>query len=311
MKGFLSFLRLIRWPNLFFIVLTQILFRAIIFPYVYRYNDSGIYSIKLTYPIFWWLVGSSVCIAAAGYIINDYFDVNIDQVNKSLRVIVGKHINRRLAILLHALFSLMGLLGSMYVGYLLRNPYIPIFNLLAILLLVFYSTTFKKKLLVGNVIISLLTAWVVWVLTLAEFRPSLIYDPAWHRLLKLSFLYGGFAFVTSLIREAIKDMEDMSGDAKYDCTTMPIVWGLPASKVYAGVWISVLCGLTAAIIIYISFYGWWLGAGYSILLVLVPLLLILRKLYKSNTAAQFHQLSNRLKWVMLTGILSMIFFNFG
>lgn len=311
MTGLFSFFRLVRWPNLIFIALTQILFRAFIFPFVYRRSPFGIYQIQLSYPIFWLLVASSLCIAAGGYIINDYFDVNIDRVNKSSKVIVGKHINRRWAILLHALFSLIGLLGSVYAGNLLGNIYIPLFNLVAIILLVLYSTTFKKKLLIGNIIISLLTAWVIWVLTVAEFRQNMIFEATWQRLLKLSLLYGGFAFITSLIREAIKDMEDMSGDAKYNCTTMPIVWGLPASKAYAGVWIIVLCGLTVAIVVYFSTYGWWIAAVYAVLLVLLPLLWILRGLYWARTAVDFHQLSTLVKWVMLAGILSMVFFNFG
>ncbi len=93
----------------------------------------------------WFL--ASVCIAAAGYIINDYFDENIDQVNKSSKVIVGKFIKRRSAIVLHAFLSFIGLALSIYIGYKLRNVFIPLFNFLAINFLLIYSSTFKKKIL--------------------------------------------------------------------------------------------------------------------------------------------------------------------
>lgn len=309
MKAISAFFRLIRWPNLLFIVLTQMLFRYFILPFVYQNGHEGYESIKLSGYLFFLLVAASVFIAAAGYIINDYFDVNIDLVNKQSKVIIGIFIKRRAAILLHALLSLTGLGLSTYVGYALHNYYIPFFNLLSVLILWFYSTTFKKKLLIGNILISLLTAWVILVLTVAEYRfrisPS---DFIWQRLLKLSFVYAGFAFIISLIREVIKDIEDIEGDLRYGCTTMPIVWGLPVSKVFAGVWIVVLTGILAAIQIYVIQLGWWISALYSLIAIIIPLLWVLRKLYVANTTAQFHQLSNAVKLIMLAGILSMIFF---
>ena len=95
MKAFAAFFKLIRWPNLLFIALTQMLFRYFVLPFVYLEGHPGYEEIKLTQSLFFSLVFASVCIAAAGYIINDYFDVNIDQINKSSKVIVGVYINRR------------------------------------------------------------------------------------------------------------------------------------------------------------------------------------------------------------------------
>ncbi|MDQ6890081.1 MAG: geranylgeranylglycerol-phosphate geranylgeranyltransferase [Bacteroidota bacterium] len=304
-----AFFKLVRWPNLVFVALTQVLFRYFILHFVYHSPSPGNVSIKLNQPLFFLLVIASVCIAAAGYIINDYFDVNIDLVNKPSKLIVNRYIKRRWAIVLHIIISFIGFALSMYIGYKLWNFYIPFFNLFAILLLWFYSTTFKKKLLIGNILISLLTAWVILVLTLAEYRfqisPRFI---EWRRLLKVSFIYGGFAFVISLIREVIKDMEDLPGDAKYGCRTMPIVWGLQVSKVFAGVWIVVLACCVALIQIYVIQLGWWLSAVYSLVAIILPLLWVLRKLYEAKTPAEFHRLSTAVKIIMLTGILSMIFF---
>ena len=309
MKSLLNFIKLIRSPNLIFILLTQVLFRYCIIPFAYHQPHFEQGDIKLSTSLFFILTAASLLIAAGGYIINDYFDVNIDMVNKSSRVIIGKSINRRKAILLHALLSITGLILTGYVSYHLKNYYLLFFNFLAVILLITYSTTFKKKLLIGNVLIAALTAWVILVLTVAEFHFTLTtYNSSWQRLLKLSFIYSAFAFISTLIREAIKDMEDLPGDRKYKCTTMPIVWGVPATKVYSGVWLVVLTGLVLLIQVYVLQMGWWVSALYSIILLVVPLIWVIRKLYESNTSADFHKLSSAMKYIMLAGILSMIFF---
>jgi 4-hydroxybenzoate polyprenyltransferase len=309
MKAIAAFFRLVRWPNLLFIVITQVLFRYFILPFVYLEGHEGYERIKLNTSLFCLLVLASVCIAGAGYIINDYFDVNIDQVNKSSKVIIGRFIKRRWAIVFHALLSFVGLVLSIYVGYRLRNALIPLFNFFAIFLLLIYSTTLKKKLLIGNILISLLTAWVILVMTLAEYRFRISpQDIVWQRLLKLSFIYAGFAFIISLVREVVKDMEDMEGDMRYGCTTMPIVWGLPVSKVFTGVWIVVLAAMVAVIQIYVIQLGWWFPALYSVVAIIIPLIWVLRKLYRANTPEQFHQLSTAIKMIMFAGIISMVFF---
>jgi 4-hydroxybenzoate polyprenyltransferase len=310
MNPLAAFFRLIRWPNLVFISLTQILFYYLILPFVYSRNifPSSPY---LTQTHFFVLVTASICIAAAGYIINDYFDLNIDQVNKPEKLIIGKYIKRRWAIMFHVLLSFFGFILSCYVAWHINNIYIPFFNLLSILALWFYSTTFKKKILIGNVLISFLTAWVILIITIAEYQYSVgIPGNSFiaSRLLKVSFIYAGFAFVISLIREVVKDMEDIDGDAKYGCKTMPIVWGIPASKVFAGVWLVVLIADVAVIQFYVMHLGWWLSAVYSFTLIIFPLIQIIKKLFAAQTTVDFRHLSHVIKFVMLTGILSMIFF---
>lgn len=309
MNPLAAFLKLIRWPNLFFIAFTQVLFFYCVIPFVYRVKEavslpalSGIY--------FSLIVVASVCIAAAGYIINDYFDLNIDMVNKPSKLIIEKYIKRRWAIIFHLTLSIAGFIISCYVGYKIRNIYIPFFNLISIALLWFYSTTFKKKLLIGNVIISLLTAWVILILTVEEYtrlsgENNIIIVS---RLIKLSILYSGFAFIISLIREVIKDMEDLQGDAKYRCRTMPIVWGIPVSKVFTAVWLAMLIGAILVLQFYVLQLGWWLSAGYSLIFIIAPLVWIFVKLYASNVSSDYHVLSTAVKLVMFTGILSMIFF---
>jgi 4-hydroxybenzoate polyprenyltransferase len=311
MKLIAAFFRLVRWLNLLFIALTQVLFQyCIVIPAFEGSNSSP----ALSNIQFVLLILSSVFIAAGGYIINDYFDINIDRINKPGKLVVEKLIKRRWAIFWHLLLSITGIVLSFYVGWKIRNILLAPANILCVLLLWFYSTTFKKKLLIGNVLISLLSAWVVIVLLFCE-SPRFAFSRttegelyALKRVFKLAFLYGGFAFVISLVREVIKDIEDMQGDLKYGCRTMPIVWGVAVSKMFAAIWIVILIAVLGILSMYILSLRWWWSALYCFVLIIGPLVHILRKLFRAETPADFHQLSKWVKWIMFTGILSMIFF---
>ena len=322
MKLLIAFLRLVRWPNLLFIVLTQFLFYyCIIVPSLPAdyYINSSIH--PFTTHVFYWLVAASVLIAAGGYIINDYFDIDIDRVNKPRKVIIDRYIKRRWTIVWHLVLTTTGVAISFYVSS-KTSIFVVIGNITCTLLLWVYSTTFKKKLLSGNIIIAALTAWTVLVMyfaTSAIYESVIIMDrlpdvdhtvyAAMSRIYKLAVLFGGFAFIATLVREAIKDMEDIQGDMKYGCKTMPIVWGIPASKVYAGVWLIVLGSASIIIGSYLLHLGWWLAAVYSFLLVL-PSIWLLQKLYAATLAAEYHQLSTVVKLLMLGGILFMLFIRF-
>lgn len=308
MKILAAFFRLIRWPNLLFIALTQVLFEYCIY--------RGIYAPLAETPgelrQFIFLVLASVLIAAAGYIINDYFDLNIDQVNKPGKVVVNVIISRRWVIFWHMCLSLLGLFFTVSALPIAAYWHLVLANFASIILLWFYSTNLKKQLLIGNVLISVLTAWVILVIFFAKYplsiRSLLLADHNEIRFFRFAILYASFAFIISLIREVVKDMEDVEGDRKYGCRTMPILWGMNASKVFVAVWIIVLVAALSVLQIYVIPFGWWHSALYCLLLIILPLLWVLRKLFKAKTPEDFHQLSTAVKLVMFTGILSMFFF---
>ena len=318
MKLFDAFLRLIRWPNLFFIALTQWLFYYCVVNSAYREAGTNFsYNPQLNY-LFYLLMASSVFIAAAGYIINDYFDLQIDVVNKPDKVVVDRVVKRRWAIMWHLILSLAGIILSAYIGYKTGKWIILTANTTCVMLLWFYSTIFKKKLLSGNIIIAALTAWVIVVVyffagaTIINYKGWLtsVYPFNIKRLYKLTILYAGFAFIVSLIREVVKDIEDMYGDAKYECKTMPIEWGIPASKVFTAVWTVVCIASLGILQLYSWQSGWYLVAIYCNVAIILPLILILRKLYQASSPADYHTLSGFIKLVMFTGLLSMVFFKF-
>lgn len=312
MKLISAFFRLVRSVNLLFIAITQVLFYyCVVQPSFRQIGDQPL----LSPPVFFLLVLASVLIAAAGYIINDYFDINIDRINKPGKMVVEKIIKRRWAIVWHWLLSVSGILLSFYAGWKTNHDLLlGIANTVTVILLWFYSTTFKKRLLSGNILISLLTAWVVLILYVVEMERSFwsLVTPeqlkAISRIFKLAVLYGGFAFIISLIRECVKDIEDMPGDQKYSCRTMPIVWGIRATKIFIANWLVVLMVAIAILQFYVVPYRWWYSVTYTMLFILAPLFLIFHRILSANTTAQYHSISNWVKFVMLTGILSLLFF---
>ena len=303
-------MRLIRWPNLFFIALTQALFYyCILVPICIRAGLAPVLSEKILGLV----VAASVLIAAAGYIINDYFDINIDQINKPERQLIGKSISRRWAILWHSLLSFIGVVLSFYAGWKLNLWWIGVANTGCTFLLFVYSTTFKKKFLSGNIIISILTAWSVAITGLAAYdkmyHNGTLFSTLQHaKLLRFTVLYAGFAFIISLIREAIKDIEDLPGDVRFGCRTLPIVGGINAAKTYVVVWLVVLIGVLLIVQFYALQFNWWIAVVYSMLFLIAPLLYIFRQMFRVKTPVEYHRLSSLTKLVMLMGILSMVFF---
>jgi 4-hydroxybenzoate polyprenyltransferase len=303
MQLIVAFFKLVRLPNLFFMALTQVLFQYCIYHKLYKDNipPGDTYS-------FFLLVTASLFIAAAGYIINDYFDINIDEINKPHKMVVDKIISRRWAIAWHFMLSGMGVLLTIFALPFAQKWYLILANLLCVILLWLYSVQFKKSLLTGNIVISLLTAWTILFIFFSKVNLQDAFQPGHQRLFRLAILYAGFAFVISLIREAIKDMEDMPGDQKYGCRTMPIAWGINATKVYIAVWLLVLMAVLLLLQVYILQFQWWFAVAYNVPAIIIPLGIIFLKLKNSYTTAHFHTLSTYAKLVMLTGILSMIFF---
>jgi 4-hydroxybenzoate polyprenyltransferase len=301
-KLIFAFFRLIRWQNLVFIGLTQLLFYFC----VYRSLFSGTHSLNQLF----WIIGASTLIAAAGYIINDYFDLNIDQINKPDKNVINLVISRRWAIAWHLILSLAAIVCTI-LGVSLHKWYIIFANLGCVVLLWLYSTSFKRQLLIGNIVIAVLTSWTVLIIFYAFVPLQEVISTNNSTNIKFfrsAFLYAGFAFIITLIREAIKDMEDIKGDARYGCKTLPIVAGVLTTKVYTLVWTIVLIGALIVLQLYILQFAWWWAIIYSSLLVVLPLFYLALLLLKAKTSENFNRLSVLTKWIMLSGILSMLFF---
>ncbi len=306
LKIVLAFLRLIRWPNLLIIAVTQYFIRWFILKPLLA---TAHFKVQLGLWPFSMLVLSTVLIAAAGYIINDYFDRKTDLINRPGKVIVGRLIRRRAAMFMHLLFTGIGILAGAYVAWSIGKLSLTVVFVFAAGVLWFYSTTYKRQILVGNLVISMLVGIVPLMVLLFEF-PLLVkayhLDVLRYRI-KLDFLvywvatYAGFAFMVNLIREIIKDMEDFEGDAVFGRRTVPIAWGMKTTRwLVIGLIVLVILPLFYLILVHLD--DKW-SYSYILLFIIVPLLLTAAGVYWSNTKQQYHLLSQLIKVVMLTGLL--------
>ena len=311
MNLILQFFKLIRWQNLFFIALTQgLLFfsiaKPVISPYCFFTRELQL--------LFYVLCFSSLLIAAAGYIINDYFDINIDMVNKPQKLVVDNGISRRWAMFFHFIFSLAGILMGFYIGLQTGNWLIGFAHACVALLLWIYSTTLKKRAVSGNVLIALLTAWSLlvvyfFVLLNTDFVVATQFHiEALQKFFRLSLLYAAFAFLITLIREIVKDMEDVEGDRRYGCKTMPIIWGIQVSKIVVTIFMIFLLSLLVLALFYILQYRMWIPSLYNLFFLLIPSVITFKYLQQSQTPADFGKVSQWIKGIMLSGILSMLLF---
>lgn len=276
--------RLVRWPNLAIMLLTLALVRAALL------LPGRPWAGALLAPGFLGLVGAALLVAAAGYVINDYYDVKIDAVNHPPeRLVVGRLLRRRHAMLLHLVLSGVGVLGAAALA-----PLLGAVTLGAALLLWGYSARFKRVALAGNVSIATLTAALVLLpeLQLQTGRPAV-----WG--------YALAAFLLTAVREIVKDVEDMRGDAQHGCRTLPLVWGVVRTKWVAGFFLACLFALVAGAVFQLGREGHWPLAAWLLGLVLAPLAALAQRLARADRRRHFRELSRWCKWVMLAGVLSM------
>jgi 4-hydroxybenzoate polyprenyltransferase len=278
--GLFHFSRLVRWPNLLIIVLTQYICR------IFLIGDSSQWQSYLSDTALFAIGTSTLLVAAAGYIINDYFDVKIDLINKPNRVIIGRYLPRRWAITIHQIFSILGCIIGLWV-----SKWVFLVNVLCVSLLWIYSSYFKKKPLIGNLLVALLSAASLLILT--------AYYP---QNKSLVWLYAGFSFGITLIRELIKDIEDMPGDVSHGCQTLPIVWGVRRSKSLIYVFLLLFTGAMLQSVFLLNNQTLYFIFGFIVLLMAI----LAQRLFRADTQRQYAALSQFCKIIMLIGILSMI-----
>ena len=277
-----GFLRLTRFQNLLIIVLTQ--YTAAIF----LVGPKSQWLAFLSSPTLFLLCSSTVLIAAAGYIINDYYDVKIDYINKPERVIVGRIIKRRIVMVAHSLFNFTGIAIGFYL-----MPRLGFVNFLAAFWLWLYSNQLKRLPFVGNLSVAILTGLSICVLAMYFQRNEL-----------LIYTYALFAFSLTLVREIIKDMEDLKGDATFGCQTLPIIWGVRKTKVLQ----YVLLALFIVLLVVMATEVDKVSLKNFFLLLILPVTYFIIRLARADSRKEFAFLSLYCKLLMLAGVLSMMFF---
>jgi len=327
-----EFFRLIRLPNLCIIALTQLGVRyGLMSPLLHKADAQltklGYENLRVGLLMngfdFFLLVLSTVFIAAAGYIINDYFDTKTDRLNRPERVVVGRTIKRRVAIILHFGFNLLGLLIAIWLAYKAGSWKIAGFQVFSILALWFYSTQLKGQMLAGNILIAFLAALVPITVGVYEFSNgaigyihamNMVVENSGGKLLKyISLLvigYSLFAFMSNLIREIIKDMEDYDGDIEDGRKTLPIVIGISSSRIIALFFIVFTIVLLATVQRLMLNYGLYTVFAYVTFAVQLPLLLLIKTMWNAYERMEFTQASKLSKLIIVAGVFSMLVFRY-
>jgi 4-hydroxybenzoate polyprenyltransferase len=309
----LDFLRLIRYKNLLIIAVTQYLMRYCVVNPILKVSGMELQMDQLHFIL---LVLSSVLITAAGYVINDYFDTGTDMLNRPETVIVGKVINRKMAMLIHILLNIIGIGIGIYLSFRINVIALGAAYLFAPGILWFYSTTYKRQFLVGNMIVAIFTGMVPFIVAL--FEVPLLNQQYKEVLLRLGMNFnsilgwvGGFsffAFLSTLVREIIKDMEDFKGDRAFGRNTLPVVLGIRTSKIIT----ICLVGLNVFSLLYLYFRHLmrtvsgstdYISLAYFVVLVIIPFLVLSVIVIKAENKNQYHRASDLTKIIMLAGIL--------
>jgi 4-hydroxybenzoate polyprenyltransferase len=293
-----ALITIIRLPNLIFIFLTQILVYFQLIKTALPENNILLTGNK---PIL--LALSTTLIAMAGYIINDYFDVKIDEINKPNRVTVELQFKRRWIMAAHILLNLLALYIAAPIAFECNHISLIGIQLLCILYLLAYSAQLKREAFTGNICIAVLTALLV--LTPALYEYHYFKELPFGKYHFYFFVILFFAFTITWLREIAKDLEDLKGDAIQGCNTMPIKYGLRIAKY----WMYSLCISILVVVIFQLFciQNNILYLICTIVFVFIPLCFLLRQIYLSKKQLHFKQLSILIKAITFAGILIIYF----
>ena len=334
MNNIINFMRLIRINNLLLLFILQYLTKYFII-------EELVISSTLSPKNFLYLVISTVSIAAAGYIINDLYDIKIDQLNNKRNVIANGLVSIQTAWILYIILNTIGLYLGVFLAFTINQPWLSLIFLYSVISLWIYSKSMKKAFFFGNIQVSILAALSIINLALFDLLPILNNTNISHHInnniiynLQASFIiilaYGIFSFLLTLIREIIKDIEDVEGDKKQGANTLIIKLGYKKTK-----WVILsLCSIIFLLILSfqylqyslistkfilnhegeqynnIEFWGSNIESIIYTLIIEIILIIFMYKIISSYKKKQFRFLSNLAKFIMLLGILSIPIFSY-
>jgi len=313
LEFFKDIMRLVRWSNLLFLAaLVWVMEKWVATPILVK----AAFGEQLPGYMLLLIILATVLIAAGGYVINDYFDVKIDRINRPDEVIVTRSISKPAAMRLSMILSGIGIACGIAVAVVLKSLTIGILFVLIPGLLWFYSSSYKRLFMIGNLIIALLagvTPIVVAMTNVAvlqlRYETILPYTTLVHDIYAWLGGFALFAFLLTWIREIIKDMQDQMGDRELECHSMPVVWGEKWTKVF----------VTGLIVITLAIIGhlWWhilpfptawtnLSTRYIALGIVTPLLCSVWLLWSAKIPSDYKICQQVVKFTMLIGMLYSI-----
>jgi len=290
---FKHFFQLIRFKNLLLLAFVQLLFWI-------HFNDNFTTTINIIQFIL--LTTTTIFLAAAGNVINDFFDIEVDKINKPNKVLVGNVISKKKTLHLYYFLNFFGIISGISLAIINDKTNYGLIFIIISILLYFYSKSFKKIALLGNLIVSIFIAFSI---LLIQLFPSihLISVESYVRNRNLIFIYATFAFFLNFIREIIKDIEDIDGDFSQNMQTLPILIGRKRVKSFV-FYLSFIPFMF--VILLTSYINKPLFSIYSLIFIVVPLGYFIYQIKDSKSKRKLHQLSTLLKLIMFFGILSII-----
>ncbi|GGF13479.1 geranylgeranylglycerol-phosphate geranylgeranyltransferase [Flavobacterium limi] len=298
----MKYLKLIRYQNLLMLAIMQVLFR-------YCFLKQQNIPLALSDWQYGLLVLSTVLIAAAGYVINNIFDVETDSINKPKDVIIDKGISEAVGYNIYIALNIAGVAIGFYLSNVIQRPGFATLFILIASMLYFYSTTLKQIMVLGNFVVALLLAISVLIIGVFDIFPATIAENKAQMTSLFSILtdYALFAFMINFIREIVKDIEDVNGDYNQGMNTLPIALGISRTAKIASA-LSIIPFIL--LLLYIKNYfvenGLFIATLYAFALVLAPLLYFIVKVFTAKSQKEFHHLSTVLKLILLFGILSIV-----
>lgn len=299
--------QLIRWQNLLFTAVIMLLMEYMVAAPLLRQW------VLLPGWLFCLLLFAVVAIAAGGYAINDYFDVRIDAVNRPGRMLVTRTLTKQTAMLCHQVLTGLGAVAGIAAAIVLRSWSLGLIFVFVPGLLWFYSASYKRQFVVGNLIVAFVAALVPLVVAVANaaylnlrFADLLGYTTVVRDLYLWIGGFALFAFLTTLIREILKDMQDREGDRELECHTLPIRLGDKWTKLVVVSLILLTCGLLCWLVFGVMpFPHTWssYSVRYLIFGLLIPFACELYLVLTARISSDYRFAQGLMKFIMGVGVL--------
>jgi len=304
-----DYLKLFRWPNLLIVLLSMVLTQVLV---INPILNTPVFEAGMSLFEFAFLLIATLLITIGGYLINDYFDMQADSINKPDENQVGKKFAVARVQLLYWVITIVGVLAGTYLSWIYDQINYALIFVFAAGLLWFYSERYQCIPMVGNLVVAFLSALSFGLVWLFEFSALSIKPEVFASVQSMFplvnhfiFMYMGFAFLTSWLREVLKDIEDIEGDSRSGCNSFAVAYGEMKSKILAiGITVA---GLIFSVWFQVSFFraGFYYLFGYFILIDLLFLLAVLW-ITQAKKKSDYKRLAFSIKLIMLIGILSMV-----
>jgi len=310
MEKFRDYMTLVRWQNLLMTAVVLFVMEKWVATPILR---AAYFGEQLPWWLLVMLVIATVLVAAGGYVINDYFDVKIDAINRPDRLIVTRSVSKPQAMRLFQVLTIAGVLCGLAVAWCVRSWVAAVIFVFVPGLLWFYSASYKRQLIIGNLIIALVTALcplLVAVCNVAYLKMHytnvnginvLEYTTLPHDIYIWIGGFAAFAFLGTWIREIIKDMQDQMGDRELECHSLPVVFGEQPTKIIVTVLLALMAGA-------VCWLAWRvipspLTTRYALLGLLVPIACVLWLLWSARISSDYQNTQRVMKFVLLMGVL--------